>query len=50
MPNEKRPKDGRIVARRPADPKAQKSGSGFHEPAKYSKRDRRAGKRRPDDE
>ncbi len=49
MANKKRPKS-RVVARRPADPKAQKSGSGFHTEAKYSKRDRAAGKRRPDDE
>lgn len=32
-------------ARRPADPKAMKSGSGFHSASRYLKRDRRAGKR-----
>jgi hypothetical protein len=40
----KRP-EGRTVARRPANPKASRSGSGFHEPSRYSKKDRRAGKR-----
>lgn len=32
----------RLVARAPV---AEVSGSGFHEPAKYGKRDRRAGRR-----
>jgi len=32
------------VARRPANPQALASGSGFHSPAKYGKKDRKVGK------
>jgi hypothetical protein len=45
----KRPKD-RTVARRPANPKASRSGAGLHEASRYSKKDRRAGKRRAADD
>ncbi len=46
MPRKKkRPSGGNPSARRPANPKASRSGSGFHEPSRYSKKDRRAGRR-----
>ena len=47
MTKKKRPKDAARapLARHPANPKAQRSGSGFHEPARYSKKERRANRR-----
>ena len=51
MPRKKkRPKDPGGVARRPANPKAQRSGSGFHEHSRYSKKDRRSGERSASEE